>query len=287
MRVAPVVWKRRAAVSLAILLSAASVRADEIIVPNRAAGAGGTGGYSTLLHSQERSYQLVVGPQELSGLPVGSRITAITWRLMSWQVQSDWPGMGRTARFDNYDIYLSSSLNPPGSLSRNYLENIGPDVVLARGGPFTFADVFFPGGALLPATNPFGENILFAEHYVYQGGDLLLTIRHTGNVGASSGYLDTLSSPYAQAIGVSSYTQTGEWYNQGLIVMRLTFTPPATCPADLNGDGVIDLADLGILLADFGCTAGPGNCPGDIDNDGDTDLADLGILLSEFGNACP
>ena len=60
----------------------------------------------------------------------------------------------------------------------------------------------------------------------------------------------------------------------------------ASCPADLNGDGVIDLADLGILLADFGCVA-PGPCPGDIDNDGDTDLADLGILLAEFGNRCP
>ena len=59
-----------------------------------------------------------------------------------------------------------------------------------------------------------------------------------------------------------------------------------TCQGDLNGDGVVDLADLGILLADFGCTA-PGPCPGDVDGDGDTDLADLGILLSEFGNICP
>ena len=59
-----------------------------------------------------------------------------------------------------------------------------------------------------------------------------------------------------------------------------------SCPGDLNGDGVVDLADLGILLADFGCVA-PGPCPGDVDGDGDTDLADLGILLSEFGNTCP
>jgi hypothetical protein len=28
-------------------------------------------------------------------------------------------------------------------------------------------------------------------------------------------------------------------------------------------------------------------CPGDLNNDGDTDLADLGILLAEFGNTCP
>ena len=54
------------------------------------------------------------------------------------------------------------------------------------------------------------------------------------------------------------------------------------CVGDLDGDGDTDLADLGILLADFGCVA-PGPCPGDLDGDGDTDLADLGILLADFG----
>jgi uncharacterized protein (DUF2141 family) len=68
----------------------------------------------------------------------------------------------------------------------------------------------------------------------------------------------------------------------GLSIVELA--PP--CPADLNGDGAVDLADLGILLADFGCAA-PGPCAGDIDGDGDTDLADLGILLSNFGQSCP
>jgi hypothetical protein len=60
-------------------------------------------------------------------------------------------------------------------------------------------------------------------------------------------------------------------------------TPPG-CVGDLNGDGRTDLADLGILLADFGCTPPP-NCVGDLDGDGDTDLADLGILLADFGCA--
>ena len=57
---------------------------------------------------------------------------------------------------------------------------------------------------------------------------------------------------------------------------------PAPCSGDLDGDGDTDLADLGILLADFGCAA-PGPCAGDLDGDGDTDLADLGILLADFG----
>jgi hypothetical protein len=56
----------------------------------------------------------------------------------------------------------------------------------------------------------------------------------------------------------------------------------ACLPGDLNGDGRVDLIDLGILLADFGCQP-PGPCPGDVDGDGDTDLADLGILLANFG----
>lgn len=58
-------------------------------------------------------------------------------------------------------------------------------------------------------------------------------------------------------------------------------------PADLNGDGEVGQADLGILLADYGCAAGVGKCPGDIDGDGATTQADLGVLLAEFGKKCP
>ena len=57
------------------------------------------------------------------------------------------------------------------------------------------------------------------------------------------------------------------------------------CRGDLDGDYDIDQADLGILLADWGCTGG--NCPGDCDNDGDTDQSDLGVLLARWGMTCP
>jgi len=53
------------------------------------------------------------------------------------------------------------------------------------------------------------------------------------------------------------------------------------CVGDLDGDGRTDQADLGILLADWGCTGG--DCPGDLDGDGATDQADLGILLADWG----
>ena len=56
------------------------------------------------------------------------------------------------------------------------------------------------------------------------------------------------------------------------------------CPADINGDGVVDTADLGILMASFGTgMAGAG----DINGDGIVDTADLGTFIAAFGSVCP
>ncbi len=58
------------------------------------------------------------------------------------------------------------------------------------------------------------------------------------------------------------------------------------CPEDLNGDDQIGLADLAILLANYGQTdMGPED--GDFDGDGDVDLADLSQLLAVYGQDCP
>jgi len=53
------------------------------------------------------------------------------------------------------------------------------------------------------------------------------------------------------------------------------------CAADLDRDCDTDLADLGVLLAAWGCTGG--GCPGDLNHDGTTNLADLAILLADWG----
>ena len=55
-----------------------------------------------------------------------------------------------------------------------------------------------------------------------------------------------------------------------------------TCTGDVNGDGVIDLADLNIVLANFG-QAVPF---GDADGSGSVDMTDLNIVISAFGNTC-
>lgn len=67
----------------------------------------------------------------------------------------------------------------------------------------------------------------------------------------------------------------------------LTVEPAGNpCPADLTGDGQIDLADLSLLLSNYGTPSGADPQDGDIDDDGDVDLADLSALLAAYGTTC-
>ncbi len=59
----------------------------------------------------------------------------------------------------------------------------------------------------------------------------------------------------------------------------LTIASTVPCPADLNGDGAVEGADLGLLLSSWGTDA-----LADLDGDGLTDGADLGALLAAWGS---
>ena len=61
------------------------------------------------------------------------------------------------------------------------------------------------------------------------------------------------------------------------------FNATKTCPADFNNDGIVDTADLGVLLNFFN----QNNSHVDLNADGVIDTADLGILLGVFGVPCP
>jgi hypothetical protein len=58
------------------------------------------------------------------------------------------------------------------------------------------------------------------------------------------------------------------------------------CPGDLDGDGVVGLADLAQLLANYGTAAGMTYEDGDLDGDGDVDLSDLAALLAVYNTRC-
>lgn len=60
-----------------------------------------------------------------------------------------------------------------------------------------------------------------------------------------------------------------------------SFNPGACDLADLNGDGMVNEADLALVLADWGepCLG----CPSDINDDGLVNGADLALVLAAWG----
>ena len=60
-----------------------------------------------------------------------------------------------------------------------------------------------------------------------------------------------------------------------------------SCPGDLDGDGLIAVSDVLLLLGDFGCLTPPAPaCPGDANGDGASNVNDLLVILSSFGDFC-
>ncbi len=58
---------------------------------------------------------------------------------------------------------------------------------------------------------------------------------------------------------------------------------PVASPADLNGDGTVDVSDLLILLTQWGQCDNANDCPADFNSDGTVDVTDLLIMLSQWG----
>lgn len=58
---------------------------------------------------------------------------------------------------------------------------------------------------------------------------------------------------------------------------------PSTCPEDVNVDGFISVADVLMLLGEFGCTV---ECQVDVDGDEVVTVADILQILSAFGSEC-
>ena len=69
------------------------------------------------------------------------------------------------------------------------------------------------------------------------------------------------------------------------VVFEHAFVAPAPCYCltDLSGNGLTEVQDVLILLADFGCFI---DCAGDITGDGASTIADVLMVLSAFGQPC-
>ncbi len=56
------------------------------------------------------------------------------------------------------------------------------------------------------------------------------------------------------------------------------------CPEDINGDGIVNAADLGSLIGNWGCK-GP-DCVADVNQDGIVNSADLGLVIGAWNQDC-
>lgn len=56
------------------------------------------------------------------------------------------------------------------------------------------------------------------------------------------------------------------------------------CPADINNNGIVEIADLTMLLGNYDCSS---NCVADLDGDNAVTVNDLAVFLQAFGSTCP
>jgi hypothetical protein len=144
--------------------------------------------------------------------------------------------------FAAYDIQLSTSLNQPGSLDDIFANNIAPDVVTVRSGPLTIPANAFPSGS---SPNLFGPEITFTTPFTYGGGDLLITIRYTGN-GVQSPIMDGVpNSTTAEGQAAGSYTATvdgGATLNAPVVQLTAVTAVPEPTSLLLLGTGIAGVA---------------------------------------------
>jgi hypothetical protein len=93
------------------------------------------------------------------------------------------------------------------------------------------------------------------------------------------------SGSFALQLGPATALSDGDGFPVGYIfcggVVASGEVPPN--PSDLTGDGIVDGADLAILLGAWGACADPDNCPADLNCTGSIDGSDLAILLGAWG----
>jgi len=171
-------------------------------------------------------------------------------------------------------------------------------------GPPKVIDVLPAPGSTISPAEAGAFSIVFHKPVTASGADVTLIGDVAGSIGFTASYdapSQTLTVTPDSALAPDAYTLTladsitsggialdGETPNDfelplpsgdGLAGGDSVFAFTVTNAADINNDGVVDTADLGILIAAFG-GADP---DADLNNDGVVDTADLGLLIAAFG----
>ena len=178
-------------------------------------------GLNVPLRSDPWTMQFVYARDLLRYLPPGTKIQGLSFRL--WIGASTWPPDPRN--WGEYSVELSAATRPAGELSATFADNVGADAVTARSGALTVATGAYPGG---DNPNAFGPVLHFDSPYVYQGGDLLITLRHSGSGGGDFAYIETLPSQegWFECLAAEGQSATAAVYTADTPVLQLNFELP-------------------------------------------------------------
>lgn len=111
------------------------------------------------------------------------------------------------------------------------------------------------------AVNPNGNAIRWATMYTFR--------------------FDASTAPVGDTNGFAGYFRSGIGDGVGLELDRPGDCLGTECPGDLNGDGIVSVEDILVVLDAFNQ-----NDSGDTDGDGVTDVVDLLTVIGEYGTSC-
>lgn len=129
----------------------------------------------------------------------------------------------------------------------------------------------------------YGFQAVFAALMIVTAANALDLSWHTfdGGGGTSTGgdfaLSGTAGQPDAGVLAGGNFQLIGGFWTGSA-------SAPEGCIGDLDGDGMIGVSDLSILLSNLGLPGGPAD--GDLDGNGTVGLEDLSLILAIFGTEC-
>lgn len=166
-----------------------------------------------------RKLQFIIDDSLLTSM-IGKNLTSISFRLPASTIDS-WPASALT--MSAFDIYLSDSVEP-ADRQLDFAANVVGTQTQVRSGTLPI-----PAGALTVGSNPnnFSFKINFSSAWQYNGGNLLMEIRHSGT-GISSRSVHAVStSSVGYGTLYSALWQSTGTVNQGnFIYVEITADGP-------------------------------------------------------------
>jgi hypothetical protein len=205
-----------------------------------------------------------------SAIPAGSTITSVTLRLYMSQTQSGSQSVGMhrcsLAWTEGTAFAFGGAGTNAGIGDSTWNYQVYPTVPWPT-----------PGGAFA-ATASATKAVSAVGFYSWSSTAALVADVQSWVNNPASNHGWVLKGNEAASTTVKRFESREAAANQPLLVVN--YLPPSNRPADLNSSGIVDGADLAILLSQWGAGA---SSPADLTDDGVVNGGDLAVLLGDWG----